>query len=189
MPENETAQTQPVQTAPEASVVETKAETPPWGDDFDPALAWDKIQKANAEAKNLRERVMTDEQRKQLDEYNKLVEARKPEAERREAAAAALQRERDEALSETTRYKVALRHGITEDDFDLLGSGTEEQIEARATKVAAKNEAAKQVALESAAQSPTSRRPVEQLRAGATPAPDPVQSDQSLYPASWIPSS
>lgn len=179
------------QAAPEAPVekpAKDEGATPPWGDDFDPEKAWDKIQKANREAANLRQRVMTPEQQKQLEEYTALVEASKSEAERKDEAAATAQRERDEAKSEATRYKIALRHGIAEDDFDLLGSGTEEQIEARAKKVADKNEAAKQAALEAAVQPPASaptRRPTEQLRPGASPSPDPVQDD-SQYPDSWL---
>lgn len=162
--------------------------TPPWGDDFNPEKAWDKIQKANREAANLRKRVITSEQQKQLDEYTNLVEASKSEAQRKDEAAQAATTERDEARAEATRYRIALRHGITEEDFDLLGSGTEEQIEARATKVAAKNEAAKQAALEAAVQppaTPSPRRPAEQLRPGASPSPEPVQDD-SYYPSGWL---
>jgi hypothetical protein len=62
----ETPATTDPQVAPEAPA-DPKPQAPPWGDNFDPAVAWEKIQKANREAANLRQRVVTDEQRQQLD--------------------------------------------------------------------------------------------------------------------------
>ncbi|NUR24984.1 MAG: hypothetical protein HOV83_03900, partial [Catenulispora sp.] len=56
-------------------------------------------------------------------------------------------------------------HGIPADHFDLLGSGTEEEITARAEKLASLIAAQHQPPAPAAPQ----RRPVEQLRPGATP--------------------
>lgn len=187
MTDDQTAATDETTAAPDQPT--QTDEQPPWGTDFDAEKAWRLVQNLRADKEKLAARpAMSDEQRQQLDEYSALVEASKTDAQRREEAANAAQRERDDAMAEATRYKIALRHGITEDDFDLLGTGTEEQVAARAQKIAAKNEAARQAALESAVQtpaSPTPRRPSEQLRPGASPAPEPVQDD-SHYPTDWL---
>lgn len=52
------------------------------------------------------------------------------------ARAAAAEAERDAIRTEMARYKVAAKHQLSEDDFDLLGTGTEEEIEARAKRIA-----------------------------------------------------
>lgn len=44
--------------------------------------------------------------------------------------------ERDAAVAELARYKAALAHGLSDEDLDLLGSGTPEEIEARAERLA-----------------------------------------------------
>jgi hypothetical protein len=60
---------------------------PPWGDDeFDPEKAWKTIQNLRARQGEFEKVAMTEEQQKQLDEYNALVEASKTEAQRREEA-------------------------------------------------------------------------------------------------------
>lgn len=180
--------------APEAVTDPAAPSTPPWGDDFDPQRAWDKIQKANSEAKGLRERLqevqqktLTPEQEKQLGEYQRLVEASKSEQERKDEALAAASRERDDARTEAARLKVALKHGISADDFDLLGSGTEEQIEQRAARIAEKNKAVEDAvaALTPPNQAPAPRRPGEQLKPGAVPAtPAPIADED--YPSDWL---
>jgi hypothetical protein len=192
MSEPGTQDPQSEQSAPEA---EPSSPTPPWGDDFDPARAWDKIQKANSEAKNLREKLqaasrsqMTDEQRQQLDEYARLVEASKTDQQRKDEALEAAARERDDYRTEALRLRVALKHGISADDFDLLGSGDEEQIEVRAQRIAEKNKAVQDAmaALNTAPPgAPPSRRPGEQLKPGATPPSVPQLADQD-YPAEWL---
>lgn len=42
----------------------------------------------------------------------------------------------DQAETELARLKAALKHGLTEDDLDLLGAGTPDEIEARAERLA-----------------------------------------------------
>ena len=159
----------PETTAPapqEATEQQQSTETPPWGDDFDPARAWHTIQTLREREKELSKQQITPEARQQLEEYNRLVEASKSEAQRQQEALAAAQREAETARSEAIRYKVAATHGLNADHFDLLGSGTEEEISARAEKIAALIAAQAQ-----AQQTPTplQTRPVEQLRPGATP--------------------
>ena len=65
--------------------------------------------------------------------------------------------------------------------MDLLGSGSEEQIEARAQRVAAKNAALVPADL------PPVKRPNERLRPGATPAESVPEEDPHAYPAEWTP--
>ena len=65
-----------------------------------------------------------------------IEDAAKTEQQRLEDRATAAERERDEARVELTRLRMAARYGITEDDLDLLGSGTDEEIEARAKRLA-----------------------------------------------------
>lgn len=51
--------------------------------------------------------------------------------------------ERDATAAELARVKAAVKHGLTEDDLDLLGThGTAEEIDARAEKLAARIKAA-----------------------------------------------
>lgn len=152
-------------------------DAPPWGEDFDPARAWKKIQKANAEAAQLRQRVMSPEQEKQLAEYQSLVEASKTEQQRQMEALEAASRERDQYRNEALRFRVAAEHGITKEDIGLLGMGDEEQLKANAARIAELRAAA---AAAGATPPPTPQRPTEQLRPGATPA-EQLDEDEALY--------
>lgn len=88
-----------------------------------------------------------------------------------------LERERDEARSnaetstaELARMRAAMRYGLAEDDLDLLGTGTPEQIDERAKRLADR--------LGSAAKKPpASRRPAEDLRGGTEPEREPEETD------------
>lgn len=119
----------------------------------------------------------------QAEQFRKLEEASKSEAQRQAEAVEAAKRDAETAKAETVRYKVAATHGIPAEHFDLLGSGTEEEITARATKIAAL------IAAEKAAQpappapptgAPIPTRPVEQMRPGATPS-DAESAEDVLY--------
>lgn len=156
-------------------------EPPPWGDDFDPARAWHTIQSLREKEKELSKRpVLTDAQQQQLAEYDRLVQASKSEEQRREEAVANAQREAEMARAEAIRYKAAATHAIPADHFDLLGTGTEEEITARAAKLSALL-AAQAAAQQAPATAPTSR-PVEQMRPGATPGQQ-LNEDDAVYAA------
>jgi hypothetical protein len=146
---------------------------------FDQDRAMAKIKKANDEAKGLRTRV------KELEAYEAKVrefeESQKSEADKVQERAAAAEKRASDAEAELTRERIARRHHLDEDDMDLLGSGTEEQIEARAKKIATKNAA---VAAASGT-APPSGKPVERLRPGATTS-DKDLAPQDAYPAHWI---
>lgn len=166
--------------APEAQAAPTSeqpAEAPPWGDDFDPARAWHTIQQLREREKELsKQPKMTAEQQQQLDEYNRLVEASKSEAQRQAEALEAARREAEMTRAEAIRYKAAATHGISAEHFDLLGTGTEEEVSARAEKIAALLAAQAGPAPATAPQT----RPVEQLRPGATPG-EAESADDVLY--------
>jgi hypothetical protein len=172
-----TAPTPPAQepTTPPVPPV-TAPEAPPWGADFDAEKAWSLVQNLRADKEKLAQRpVLTPEQQKQLGEFNALVEASKTEAQRLADATELARREAAEAKAEAIRYKAAATHGIPAEHFDLLGSGSEEEVAARAAKIAA--------LLPKGTPPPPpapGARPVEQLTPGATPANQPTD-DELIY--------
>jgi hypothetical protein len=99
----------------------------------------------------------------------------------------AQQYERDLAASQQQIQLLgfAAKYGIPEDDYDLLGSGTPEEMESRAVRIAHMREAA--IGQQQAPSAPPSQRPLESLRPGASPTPPPV-ADHS-YPEAWRPAS
>ena len=151
-----------------------------------PEWAREAISKANKEAAGYRTKVRELEPLAQ--EAQQLKEAQQTEAERVAARASAAERERDEAKAEGLRYKAAATHGIGEDYFDLLGSGNADEIGERAQKVGALLQVqsenaqlrAEIEALRAGKPAPTTARPIESLRPGATP--EHTQSeDDVLY--------
>lgn len=136
--------------APEAS--EATDET------FDEARAREKIKKANSEAEGLRRRLR--ELEPLAEKAKALEDASKTDLERLEQRAGGAERERDEAVGEALRLRAAIRHGLDLDDLDLLGTGSEEQIEARAKRLAER--------------AGRPGRPTERLRGGAEPRDEDV---------------
>ena len=121
-----------------------------------------------------------------------IEESQKTESQKLADATAKAQREADEARSETTRYKVAATHGVGADYFELLGSGDEATVTARAEKLApllaAQTENAQLKAeieaLKTGKPSPLSGRPIVALKPGATPEESKSEGDllyQSLF--------
>lgn len=145
-----------------------------------PQWARDSLTKANREAANYRTQVA--ELKPKADQFSALEEASKTEAQRLSETAATAQRDADEARAEAIRYKAAATHGIPADHFDLLGTGTEEEITARAEKLAAL--LAVQAAPPTVPATPV--RPLEQLRPGATPG-EPVNEEDAVYAALFGP--
>ena len=124
----------PVVVPPVAPQVEAK---PPWGtpDEFDPEKAWDLITK-------LREQKNDPAAAKELSELRAKVttfeDATRTETERLQARAEASDKTAAESATELARMKAAVKFGLTEDDLDMLGTGTPEEIEVRAEKLAAR---------------------------------------------------
>lgn len=106
-------------------------------------------------------------------------EAAKSKEQKAEERALAAERREQETLEGYARLELAVTHHIEPEDIDLIGSGTREEMEDRARRIAAKNAAA------SKAQPPPTDRPVEGLRPGASPEP-PQPADDS-YPDQWKP--
>lgn len=106
-------------------------------------------------------------------------EAKKTEVQKaleRAEAAEKRDREREENFN---RLDVAVKVGIDPDNIDLIGPGSREEMEQRALRVKAMQDA------QAAPGAPPSDRPVEGLRPGASPEP-PKPADDS-YPAAWTP--
>jgi hypothetical protein len=113
-----------------------------------------------------------------VQQHQELEEAAKTELQRateRAEAAERRDREREEAFA---RLDIAVQHGIDPDNIDFIGSGSREEMEARAVRVKALQQA-------QAATAPPSNRPVEGLRPGASP--EPPQPADNSYPESWKP--
>jgi hypothetical protein len=160
------------------------AATPPWGADFDADKAWQLVQHLRADKEKLAARpVLTPEHQQQLADHQRLLEMGKSELQRHQEAAAAAQAAAEKATADAIRWKAAATHSIPAEDFDLLGTGTEEEITSRAQRIAAKN------AAQAAAAAPTPptpvipspvTRPVAQMLPGATPTDAPNEDDQIL---------
>ena len=126
-----------------------------------------------------------DDLKAKAEEFDKAQEAAKTEQQKAAEAAQRAQQERDEARAESLRYKAAATHGVDADNFDLLGSGSEEEIASRAERVGnliRENAAMKAEleALRAGKPAPANGRPVEALKPGATP--EHAQSeDDVLY--------
>lgn len=118
------------------------------------------------------------ELRPKADQFTALEQASMSEQQRLAEAAAAAQTALATAQADAIRYKAAATHGIPAEHFDLLGTGSEEQITANAQKVAGLLAAQAAAAATPAAQPVTpGRLPVEQMRGGATPAGTESEDD------------
>lgn len=168
----------PAPAAPEAPAAQPEQqnheELPQW--------ARDAITKANKEAANYRTQVA--ELKPQADQFRQLEEASKSEAQRLAEAAETAKRDAETARAEAIRYKAAATYGVPSEHFDLLGSGSEEEVTARAEKISAL--IAAQAAITTPPVTPPATRPVEQLRPGATPA-SATSEDDAVFSALFGP--
>lgn len=166
----------------EESTPEVETDESTETESFDAKRAMEKISKANSEAKNLRTRV------KELEAYEakvrELEESQKTEQQKAIERAEKAEQDANSTRSELIRERIARRHGIADEDMDLLGSGTEEEIESRATRLAAKNAAAAGTTSSDSSAPPTART-TEKLHPGASPKVS-AEAPKS-YPASWLP--
>jgi len=122
-----------------------------------------------------------------------IEDAQKSEAQKNADALTAAQRAAEESKAEALRYRAAATHKVSEDYFDLLGTGDADAISDRARRVGelvsakAENEQlrAEIAALREGKPAPTQSRPVADLKPGATPESDSDESEQlyrSLFP-------
>ena len=151
---------------------------PPEHDDSqDPVENVEHLRKMRSENNKLRAKL------KELEPLAKKAqaadEAAKSKEQKAEERAQAAEAREKETLEGYTRLELAVQYHIEPDDIDLIGSGTREEMDSRAQRIAAKNAAAMK------AQPPPTDRPVEGLRPGASPEP-PKPADDS-YPTEWQP--
>lgn len=155
-------------TAPETTQTPDPAAQPPETDWKAEARKWEQRAKENfAQIAQLKP---------QADQFRQLEEASKSEAQRLAEAAETAKRDAEQARAEAIRYKAAATYGVPSEHFDLLGSGTEEEISARAEKIRALLAAQAAAATPPPASTPPTR-PVEQLRPGATPSQSETEED------------
>jgi hypothetical protein len=160
----------PVEDVETEVTTEVEPESKPLGPNGEKAL------QSEREARKAAERAVA-ERDARLKEYE---DRDKSESEKLAERASAAEQRAQTVEAELIRERIARRHKIDDDDLDLLGTGTEEQIEARAQRIAAKNAAA----AASTATAPPSGKPTEKLRPGATSAEKDI-SPPDAYPASW----
>lgn len=111
--------------------------------------------------------------------HQELEEAQKTELQKAQEQLQQERQSRTEIETGYTRLEMAVQYNIPPDDIDLIGSGSREEMEARAARLGALHAASTKTP------PPPSNRPVEGLRPGATPEP-PKPADDS-YPAEWAP--
>jgi hypothetical protein len=105
----------PPAATPPATPPEPQA--PPWGsaEEFNPEKAWNLIQALRADKDKLAARpALTDEQQKQIDEYQRLVEASKTDAQRKDEELARWQTDAEQWRARAVAARV---HAIAAADF------------------------------------------------------------------------
>lgn len=167
--ENEQVETPDTPEAPEPQADPPVDE--PKDDDL-PDWVKAKIQKANNEAKNLRNRLK--EQEPLVVAAQEAERAKMSEAERYKADAEALRT----TLAQRDTQLLVERYHIPDDFIEFIGDGTFEDKEERAAKIGLMVQAK-----QDPQERPPSDRPVESLKPGASPSTPPVE-DHS-YPANW----
>ena len=108
-------------------------------------------------------------------------EAAKTQAQRDAEERERIAKERDEFELKYNVSELARTHNLTSEDLNFLGSGTREELEARAEYLGQLR--ANITPAETKA--PPTDRPVESLRPGASPQPQQVEDNS--YPAAWRP--
>jgi hypothetical protein len=107
--------------------------------DFTPITTQDEFNKAIADRLTREKAKFADyaELKKKADQLDKIEEANRTELDKEKARADAAESERDQIRGEKLRLEVAAKHGITGEYLDLLTGSSEEELEAKALKVAA----------------------------------------------------
>ena len=148
--------------------------TDPWAD---PDVARREIEKLRRESAGYRTRLRDAEPR--LAQYQEYLDSQKTEQERLADAKSAAEARLAEVMATNARLMAAATHNIPAELIDLLGTGTDEEITARAQLLAERLTAATVTA--PATERPASTRPVESLTAGGRPADDTPPLDMDAY--------
>lgn len=129
----------------------------------DPEVARKEIEKLRRESAGWRTKYR--EAEPQLTEYQKWQDAQKTEQQKLLEAKEAAERQLGDLQSANARLMAAATHNIPPELIDLLGGGTDDEINARAEILAERLKAT----APSAMSAPSSARPVESLTPGASP--------------------
>lgn len=141
----------------------------------DPTVLQAELDKARAEAAKYRtERT---ELKEAADKWSEYQEAQKTEQQRITEQNELLQRQLEEQRLSNLRNQAALHYGLTADDLDLLGTGSPDEINARAQRLQSLHQAAQTTP-------PPSQTPNPSLRSGAGER-EPEKPDDS-FPSSWV---
>lgn len=117
-----------------------------------------------------------DQLRQAAQKQAEFEDAQKTEIQRANERAQTVEQQLADMRSANARLMAAATHNIPPDLIDLLGSGTDEEIAARAEVLAERLKAVRPAA------TPAAQRPVEALTPGAAPA----SSSASATPDQWI---
>ncbi|MFJ7895880.1 hypothetical protein [Streptomyces anthocyanicus] len=161
---------------PGSGTQDTSAGQQPQGADpwADPDAARKEIEKLRRESASWRTKYR--EAEPQLTEYQQWQESQKTEQQKLHDAKEAAERELGDLRATNTRLMAAATHNIPPDLIDLLGSGSDDEINARAEMLAERLKAS------APTPSPTSQRPVEALTPGAATA----SGAATTSPDEWI---
>lgn len=123
------------------------------------------------------------------DKLAEIEESQKTQEQKLQEQAAQAKADADAARAEALHYRLAAAHGVDAEHFDLLGTGDEETVTARAQKVGAllalKADNARLTAeLDALRQGKPLPVDVKTLKSGASP--DSQPSD-TAYPSNWLP--
>lgn len=123
-----------------------------------------------------RYRTEANEREEAAKKWAEFEESQKSELQKAQEAQDALRQELEQQRIATTRSTVAIQYGLSADDLDLLGTGDEATLQARAQRIQALHQAA-------AATPPPTNLPQGNPVPGTTPAtPAPTGP---AFPSSW----
>lgn len=146
------------------------ASTDPWAD---PEAARKEIEKLRRESAGWRTKFREAEPR--LTEYQQWQDSQKTEQQKLIEAKETAERELGDLRATNARLMAAAAHNLPPELIDLLGSGSDDEINARAELLAERLKAT------AAAPAPAAARPVESLTPGAAPS-----SATPASPDDWI---
>lgn len=183
----------PIPTAPAEPVATAPTDTPPWGDDFDPAKAWSLVQNLRSDKERLQQRpTLTPEQQEKLAEYDRLAEASQTELERAQKAAETNAARAQALLGRTVKaeVKVLASEGFADPedaaaflDLSKYANG-DGDVDSEAIKKDLADLLAKKPHL---GKSPTTRTPAPNPAQGASGSGAPSSSEDDSYPSHWLP--
>jgi hypothetical protein len=172
------AQAQPANSAPPATgqPAAAESEVTDWEAE---AAKWKALsrshEKKHLSALGFSSAAEIDQLRQTAQKYAEFEDAQKSELQKATERATGLEQKLSGLQSANARLMAAATHNIPPDLIDLLGSGTDDEINARAEALAERLKATAPV------QAPATQRPVESLTPGAAPA-----SAKESSPDDWI---